>query len=418
MGNTLWSYAKQAQLSLEVIDSLGDSVKLVSTGRLAVYETSCLDNGEAVVKRLFVRAAEAGIELGLGRFTSQDLSNTLWAYATMGMLHSGFFKHVEKEIISRLKQKRYRFRGQEIANILWSYATLNAQPDISIVDALSSHIASICQDKNGVADEYSIARLFSQRQELANLAWSCAVSVYIARWVCSLSCIVSSLTILYFDNQVIGRYPKELMNILYTGLLGTKVDPEQIKKVFNDDGLQQSSIMTLYYVQVAATIEASDLGLSLPRGFPNGWGEDRGHRHTAADDLVQTSSSMLTLTVSKLQQGVSNTFNSIGFDHVLEHVIDSNDIQDEYGIQLPQAQKEFLSIDIANVDERIGIEVDGPGHFVRLIDKPGKSSTTKQQFDDLGENRFNGPTILKHRLLGHLGWNIIHVSYKLCSIVC
>ena len=176
LGNTLWSYAKQAQLSLEVIDSLGDSVKLVSTGRLAVYETSCLDNGEAVVKRLFVRAAEAGIELGLGRFTSQDLSNTLWAYATMGMLHSGFFKHVEKEIISRLKQKRYRFRGQEIANILWSYATLNAQPDISMVDALSSHVASICQGKNGVADEHSIARLFSQRQELANLAWSCAVS--------------------------------------------------------------------------------------------------------------------------------------------------------------------------------------------------------------------------------------------------
>jgi len=213
---------------------------------------------------------------------------------------------------------------------------------------------------------------------------------------------------------VIGRYPKELMNILYTGLLGTNVDPDQIKKVFNDDGLQQSSIMTLYYVQVAATIEASDLQLTLPRGFPNGWGEDRGHRHTTGDDLVQSSSSMLTLTVSKLQQGVSNTFNSIGFDHVLEHVIDSNDIQDEYGIQLPQAQKEFLSIDIASVDKRIGIEVDGPGHFVRLIDKPGKSSTTKHQFDDLGENRFNGPTILKHRLLGHLGWNIIHVSYNLC----
>ena len=178
MGNTLWSYAKQAQLSLEVIDSLGDSVKLVSTGRLAVYETSCLDNGEAVVKRLFVRAAEAGIDLGLGRFTSQDLSNTLWAYATMGMLHSGFFKHVEKEIISRLKQKRYRFRGQEIANILWSYATLNAQPDISMVDALSSHVASICQGKYGSADEHSIARLFSQRQGLANLAWSCAVSFF------------------------------------------------------------------------------------------------------------------------------------------------------------------------------------------------------------------------------------------------
>lgn len=76
LGNTLWSFAKQAQLSLDVIDTLGDNVKLVSTGRLAVYETSCLDNGEHVIKRLFVEAAEAGMGLGLGRFTNQDLSNT------------------------------------------------------------------------------------------------------------------------------------------------------------------------------------------------------------------------------------------------------------------------------------------------------------------------------------------------------
>ena len=175
LGNTLWSFAKQAQLSLEVIETLGDSVKLVSSGRLAVYETSCLDNGEAVVKRLFVKAAEAGLSLGLNRFSNQDLSNIVWAYATVGMLHSGFFKQTEKEVTSRIRQKRNKFRGQEIANILWSYATLNAQPEVEMVDAISTYVASVCRGKNGV-DEYSIARLFGQRQELANLAWSCAVS--------------------------------------------------------------------------------------------------------------------------------------------------------------------------------------------------------------------------------------------------
>ena len=176
LGNTLWSFAKQAQLSLEVIGTLGDSVKLVSSGRLAVYETSCLDNGEAVVKRLFVKAAEAGLSLGLNRFSNQDLSNIVWAYATVGMLHSGFFKQTEKEVTSRIRQKRNKFRGQEIANILWSYATLNTQPEVEMVDAISTYVGSVCRGKNG-ADEYSIARLFGQRQELANLAWSCAVSV-------------------------------------------------------------------------------------------------------------------------------------------------------------------------------------------------------------------------------------------------
>ena len=206
------------------------------------------------------------------------------------------------------------------------------------------------------------------------------------------------------------------MNILYTGLIGSRNDPKHMNNVFNDDGLQDSSIMTLYYVQVAADIEAPELRLSLPQGFPNGWGEDGGHRHTKGNenDLVQMSSSMLTLTVSRLQRSVSSTFDDIAFENVMEHVIDTNAISGEYGIQLPQAPKEFLSIDIANVDKRIGIEVDGPGHFVRLIDKPEQQTAKanfKQPFDDLGQNRVNGPTILKHRLLTHLGWDIIHLPY-------
>lgn len=72
IGNTVWSFARQAQLSLDVIDSLGlGNVKVGTTGRLAVYETSCLDVGEDLIKLLFVKAAEAGIEMGLDRFKTQ-----------------------------------------------------------------------------------------------------------------------------------------------------------------------------------------------------------------------------------------------------------------------------------------------------------------------------------------------------------
>ena len=189
-----------------------------------------------------------------------------------------------------------------------------------------------------------------------------------------------------------------------------------MKQAFNDEGLQKSLMMTLYYVQVAADLEAADLRLALPTGFPHGWGENEEQKSTKGDenDLIEMSSSMLTLTVSKLQRGVSRTFDQIGFHNVLEHVIDTNEMNDEYGVQLPQSPKELLSIDIANVEKKIGIEVDGPGHFVRLIDKPGKATinaSLKDQFDDRGENRVNGPTILKHRLLTQLGWDIIHLPY-------
>jgi hypothetical protein len=408
LGNTLWSFAKQAQLSLEVIETLGDSVKLVSTGRLAVYETSCLDNGEDVVKRLFATAAEAGIRMGLNRFTNQDLSNTVWAYSTLGILHTGFFKQAENEVVSRLRRKGYKFRGQEIANIIWSFATLNAQPDLSMVDALSSYVVEQCRGSNGRIEEQSIVKLFGQRQELANVAWSCAV---------------------------IGRYPKELMDIVYMGLLGTANDPKHMKQLFNDNGLEKSTIMTLYYVQVAAQVEAPELHLSLPMGFPNGWGEGdddnnqlSGGGGSSENDYIELSSSMLTLTVSKLQKAVSGTFDKIGFNNILEHVIDASEISNGYENNGQHSPKQFLSIDIANVDKLIGIEVDGPGHFVRLVDggssSPSTTTTTrtstttittmddlKEQFADRGQNRVNGPTILKHRLLTHLGWDIIHLPY-------
>ena len=83
---------------------------------------------------------------------------------------------------------------------------------------------------------------------------------------------------------------------------------------------------------------------------------------------------MLTLTISKLQRGVSITFDHIGFDNILEHVIDTNEsrcLKARGSLSL----REFFSIDIANVEKNIGIEVDGPGHFVCFIDKTGKSTT-------------------------------------------
>ncbi len=56
LGNLAWSYAKQAQLGADVNGS-----KVGSTGRLAVYETSCLDIGESLIQRLFAGIAEGAM---------------------------------------------------------------------------------------------------------------------------------------------------------------------------------------------------------------------------------------------------------------------------------------------------------------------------------------------------------------------
>jgi len=91
-----------------------------------------------------------------------------------------------------------------------------------MLDAMADYIVAGCKMRNGEhPTEEKVASLFN-RQELANIAWSCAV---------------------------LEKYPPELMPILYTGLIGKDEDPEQMRQVMKDSGLQRQSIRTLYYVR-------------------------------------------------------------------------------------------------------------------------------------------------------------------------
>jgi len=92
---------------------------------------------------------------------------------------------------------------------------------------------------------------------------------------------------------------------------------------------------------------------------------------------------------------------------------------------------EFLSIDIASLDDLIGIEVDGPAHYINILGSHdgGKRDTSQRTDDNINgmamkigskmgwqfvsstHRQVNGPTALKHRLLGHLGWRIFHMPF-------
>jgi hypothetical protein len=238
IGNLAWSYAKQAGAATEMLtgDDANGEKSNSSNGRLAVYETSCLDLGEALVTHLFSSIAEASISSGLDIYKPQDLSNVAWSFATLGLLHTAFFSAVAEKTTERLRNcpsPRFRgdssgsspstvpFKPQELANLIWSFATLNYRAP-EMLDAMSGYIVSGCRMKNGAEpNEEKVAAHFN-RQELANIAWSCAV---------------------------LEQYPEKLMPILYTGLVGTSGDPEKMRSVMMDTGLQRQAIRTLYYVR-------------------------------------------------------------------------------------------------------------------------------------------------------------------------
>ncbi len=115
------------------------------------------------------------------------------------------------------------FKAQEIANLVWSYATLNCKSN-GLIQCFAPAIIKMCSNSKGQYDDKSIAR-FIKRQEVANIAWSCAV---------------------------LEEYPKDLMPLLYSALFGKKCggDPDELKHIFGDNGIQKQAVMTMFYVSI------------------------------------------------------------------------------------------------------------------------------------------------------------------------
>lgn len=267
-----------------------------------------------------------------------------------------------------------RFKGQEIANLLWAFATLNYRKS-KLMDDVTPYILHVCSDgRSKRYDERSISRSF-KRQEIANIAWSCAV---------------------------LEQYPKQLMPLLYTALFGEDgSNPELIRTIYSDEGIQRQAVMTMFYVQMALDMEAPGLKLRLPLSFPMKWVESANvNSNVQSPDGNENAS--LQLTTSRLQSKVGNVLDRLGFDHVEEHVISTNGIERSHNIVLSEDNQEVLSIDMADVDKLIGLEVDGPGHFITVLDDESGDEESLQM---------NGPTSLKDRLLNHLGWSVIHIPY-------
>ena len=68
----------------------------------------------------------------------QDISNTLWAYATLRHYPGAeLLDSAARQAVFTI----HRFKPQEVANTLWSYATLGHDPKILLLDAMAAHMA-------------------------------------------------------------------------------------------------------------------------------------------------------------------------------------------------------------------------------------------------------------------------------------
>jgi very-short-patch-repair endonuclease len=403
LGNMAWAYARQAQLSEVVSDRLNLNT---GTGKMSTYKTIYFDIGENLLLKFFSSIAETTIRVhdNLGKGKPQDIANTAWAFASLGLKDRRYMDATRNALTDRLS--RYArgernavttFKGQELANLLWAMATVNVSAG-NVWTAVIPFLRSTCAGSSGSFSATSISRYF-KRQELASMAWACSV---------------------------FGNYPEELMQFLYIGLfglVGKEREPKELENIFNDSGLQMQAIMTLIYVQTEIDTTGICRNLSLPEHFPDCWIEAEDSTNTKKDQITELSSE-LNLSTSKIQRAVSAAFLRIGFDHVEEHTITMQEMADVHGVRIPSKSIEVLSIDIANVQQKVAVEVDGPSHFVTRTDDNGEDAgpsggyskvingKLEYQFRWNGERQeMNGPTVLKDRLLTSFGWKVLHLPF-------
>ena len=306
---------------------------------------------------------------------------------------------------------RNLYSGQEMGNMLWAFATLDHKP--------SGFLGSVerywMKQFNGDPTVSTLSRYIS-RQEMANIAWAVAV---------------------------FGEYPTNLIEILYNGILGIVegLDPEYMQTtLYQDDGLTRTHFNSLLYLQIMMDLE---LGVdrnpfSLPENFPSAWtsnptltalfGDSETSSSTPSSSTSRDGGTVMELTTSAFQRRVSMAFDRIDFGHVDEYSLSMKDLVDDFGIQIPPLPVDILSLDIANIDARIGVEVDGPGHYNSVIDpldNPDLLSTVgewknSRHSSGMVEYHFhwnseqqvvNGSTSLKQRLFDQLGWRIINIPF-------
>ena len=96
VGNLLWSFARQGQISLEL-------PILKGRGRMGIFVTMQRDVGEPLLKRLCNCCVEHVLEkyADLDSLSTCDISNTAWALAIMGIHHRRFFEAVETQVAKR-----------------------------------------------------------------------------------------------------------------------------------------------------------------------------------------------------------------------------------------------------------------------------------------------------------------------------
>eukprot|EP00984_Skeletonema_dohrnii_P010908 scaffold4291_cov76-Skeletonema_dohrnii-CCMP3373.AAC.4 len=372
LSNMMWAYATVGKPHALLFEAMGDQV--VAYEHLGEFKPQALANtvwayAKAGISHpnLFEKIANYIVSFGnLARFKSQDISNIVWAYAKAGSNHPELFEKMANHIVSL--DNLDRFIPQELSNIVWAYATAQFPHP-----KLFKKVADAAIQRTG---EF-------MSQNIANLLWAYATMGDINKQLFLSFASTAAKLIDSYNNQ-------ELANVAWAYAVADVDGPPLFNEHFinkcveKKDGFEIEHCTQLHQWHLWQTKEKAHPG--LPADV-----QERCYNVFISEEP----------TVSKLQNDVVVQLSSIGLDPKEEVLMGSG-----YRID--------ALVEVSG--KQVGIEVDGPSHFigrsktplartilkrrqVLLIDGIDLVSVPYWEWDELGKDQAKKHEYLR-RLVG------------------
>jgi hypothetical protein len=325
LANTVWSFATLEMPHADLFGCIGDHIASMSHKDMCLFKPQEFANivwayatSSEQHPELFKKIGDVIVSRDLSSFNSQDLSNIVWAYATSSEQHPELFKKIGDVMI--VSRDLSSFNSQSLSNIVWAYATSSEQhPELfkTIGDVIVSRDLSSFNS-----------------QDLANIVWAYATEneIHPELFHKVADVIEGSKLLRSFNAQ-------NLANIAWAFTVA-KIDVLLFNGTFTQvlrekqAGFMKKHLCQLYQWHLW---QAKELLMPHP-GLPKSMIARCYQAFANGDEIV-----------SELQRDVMVSLKAIGLNPKQEFLTQSG-----YSID--------ALVEIRG--ENIGIEVDGPSHFI------------------------------------------------------